>query len=161
MRTNIVDFLVIGGGIIGISIARELKSRNRDSIICVLEKEHQCGLHASGRNSGILHAGFYYTADSLKARFTKEGNQRLTEYCKVKNLTLKKCGKLVVAQNERIQKMIQNPDIPENMAWPHGRFCLDNTDDYIYFSKNPMIHKHKTVEQIKQYLSHREVNENY
>ncbi len=100
MRTNIVDFLVIGGGIIGISIARELKSRNRDSIICVLEKEHQCGLHASGRNSGILHAGFYYTADSLKARFTKEGNQRLTEYCKVKNLTLKKCGKLVVAQNE-------------------------------------------------------------
>ena len=69
--------------------------------------------------------------------------------------------RLVVAQNERIQKMIQNPDVPENMAWPHGRFCLDNTDDYIYFSKNPMIHKHKTVEQIKQYLSHREVNENY
>jgi len=100
MSIKIVDFLVIGGGIIGISIARELKSRNPDSIICILEKERQCGLHASGRNSGVLHAGFYYTADSLKARFTKEGNQRLTEYCEVKNLALKKCGKLVVAQND-------------------------------------------------------------
>ena len=100
MSSKIVDFLVIGGGIIGVSIARELKSRNPDSIICILEKERQCGLHASGRNSGVLHAGFYYTADSLKARFTKEGNQRLTEYCEVKNLALKKCGKLVVAQND-------------------------------------------------------------
>ena len=100
MSTKTVDFLVIGGGIIGISIARELKSRNPASSICILEKEDQCGIHASGRNSGVLHAGFYYTADSLKARFTKEGNQRLTKYCEVKNLALKKCGKLVVAQNE-------------------------------------------------------------
>lgn len=100
MPTNIFDFLVIGGGVIGISIARELKSRNPNSGVCILEKEHQCGLHASSRNSGVLHAGFYYTADSLKARFTKEGNQRLTTYCEVKNLALKKCGKLVVAQNE-------------------------------------------------------------
>jgi len=100
MPTNIFDFLVIGGGVIGISIARELKSRNPNSGVCILEKEQQCGLHASSRNSGVLHAGFYYTADSLKARFTKEGNQRLTKYCEVKNLALKKCGKLVVAQNE-------------------------------------------------------------
>jgi len=100
MHTNIFDFLVIGGGVIGISIARELKSRNPNSGVCILEKEHQCGLHASSRNSGVLHAGFYYTADSLKARFTKEGNQRLTKYCEIKNLALKKCGKLVVAQNE-------------------------------------------------------------
>jgi len=100
MPTNIFDFLVIGGGVIGISIARELKSRSPNSGVCILEKEHQCGLHASSRNSGVLHAGFYYTADSLKARFTKEGNQRLTKYCEIKNLALKKCGKLVVAQNE-------------------------------------------------------------
>ena len=95
-----VDFLLIGGGIIGISIARELKSRYPDSSVCILEKEHQCGLHASSRNSGVLHAGFYYTADSFKARFTREGNQRLTEYCETKKIKLKKCGKLVVAQNE-------------------------------------------------------------
>ena len=100
MPTKTVDFLVIGGGVIGISIARELKFRTPGSSICILEKEDQCGIHASGRNSGVLHAGFYYTADSLKARFTKEGNQRLTEYCKTKNLAIKKCGKLVVTKNE-------------------------------------------------------------
>jgi len=97
---NTTDFLLIGGGIIGICIARELKSRYPDASVCIMEKEHQCGLHASGRNSGVLHAGFYYTADSFKARFTREGNQRLTEYCDVKNIKLNKCGKLVVAQNE-------------------------------------------------------------
>ena len=94
------DFLLIGGGIIGISIARELKKRYPDSSVCILEKEPECGLHASGRTSGVLHAGFYYTADSFKARFTRDGNQRLTEYCDSKNIKLNKCGKLVVAQNE-------------------------------------------------------------
>lgn len=94
------DFLLIGGGIIGISVARELKTRYPDSSVCILEKEQACGFHASGRNSGVLHAGFYYTADSFKAKFTREGNQRLAEYCDTKNIKLNKCGKLVVAQNE-------------------------------------------------------------
>jgi (S)-2-hydroxyglutarate dehydrogenase len=94
------DYLVIGGGIIGISIARELKTRYPDCKILVLEKEARCGLHGSGRNSGVLHAGFYYTSDSLKARFTRQGNQQLTQYCHAKNLKINKCGKLVVAKNE-------------------------------------------------------------
>ncbi len=94
------DFLLIGGGIIGISIARELKKRYPDASVCILEKERECGLHASGRNSGVLHAGFYYTADSFKARFTRDGNQKLTAYCDAKNIQINKCGKLVVAQNE-------------------------------------------------------------
>ena len=97
---NTTDFLLIGGGIIGICIARELKYRYPDAKICILEKENKCGLHASSRNSGVLHAGFYYTADSLKAKFTSQGNQRLTKYCDEKNIKLNKCGKLVVAQNE-------------------------------------------------------------
>lgn len=95
------DFLVIGGGIIGLSIARELKNRFHDAKIILIEKEQDCGLHASGRNSGVLHAGFYYTADSLKAQFTREGNLRLTEFCESRNLKINKCGKLVVAQNEK------------------------------------------------------------
>jgi (S)-2-hydroxyglutarate dehydrogenase len=94
------DFLLVGGGIIGISIARELKKRYPDSSVCILEKELECGLHASGRNSGVLHAGFYYTADSFKAKFTRDGNKKLTEYCDFKNIKVNKCGKLVVAQNE-------------------------------------------------------------
>ena len=93
------DFLVIGGGVIGISIARGLKRRYASSSVTVIEKESSCGLHASGRNSGVLHAGFYYSADSLKAKFTRQGNQRLTEYCDSRGLRIHKCGKLVVARD--------------------------------------------------------------
>ncbi len=94
------DFLVIGGGVMGVSIARELKRRSKDAKVILIEKEIECGLHASGRNSGVLHAGFYYTADSLKAKFTRQGNILLTEYCDSKKLKINKCGKLVVAKNE-------------------------------------------------------------
>lgn len=93
------DFLVIGGGVIGLSIARALRERYPAERITVLEKERAVGLHASGRNSGVLHAGFYYTADSLKARLCREGNRRLREYIKAKGLPLNECGKLVVARN--------------------------------------------------------------
>ncbi|MZH03223.1 MAG: FAD-dependent oxidoreductase, partial [Nitrospinae bacterium] len=95
------DFLIIGGGIIGVCIARELKARHRDCKVLLIEKESRCGLHGSGRNSGVLHAGFYYTADSLKARFTRQGNQQLTEYCQEKKLKINRCGKLVVTKNEK------------------------------------------------------------
>ncbi|MEY2494793.1 MAG: (S)-2-hydroxyglutarate dehydrogenase [Verrucomicrobiota bacterium] len=94
------DFLVIGGGIVGISIARELKSRFSDATVTLIEKEKASGLHASGRNSGVLHAGFYYSADSLKARFTRIGNEAMTAYCASRNIPLNKCGKLVVAKDE-------------------------------------------------------------
>src|ERR1700722_17725009 len=93
------DFLVIGGGVIGISIARELKRRHSDASVCVLEKENACGLHASGRNSGVIHAGFYYSADSLKAKLARAGNVALTAYCEARKIPLNKCGKLVVARD--------------------------------------------------------------
>jgi len=99
-RMQKADFVVIGGGVIGISIARELKRRYEDSRIVLLEKEAKCAEHASGRNSGVLHAGFYYTADSLKAAFTRDGNKELTEYCENNSIPINKCGKLVVAKNK-------------------------------------------------------------
>jgi L-2-hydroxyglutarate oxidase LhgO len=107
LRTNRInllmitsDFLVIGGGIVGLSTARELKARFSDAAVTLIEKEPACGLHASGRNSGILHAGFYYSADSLKAKLTRAGNKAMTAYCEERNLPLNKCGKLVVARDE-------------------------------------------------------------
>lgn len=100
MSTITADFLIIGGGVIGLNMALEAKRRHPGSRVILIEKENQCGTHASGRNSGVLHAGFYYTADSLKARFTREGNRRLTRYCEERGLRIKKCGKLVVARNE-------------------------------------------------------------
>ncbi|MBF0610939.1 MAG: FAD-dependent oxidoreductase [Magnetococcales bacterium] len=94
------DFLIIGGGVMGLALALETRRLYPLSTIVVLEKESQCGLHASGRNSGVLHAGFYYTADSLKARFSQEGNQWWQNYCKEQKLPLNSCGKLVVARHE-------------------------------------------------------------
>lgn len=93
------DFLVIGGGVIGLNIARGLRRTFPDASVHLIEKEADCGLHASGRNSGVLHAGFYYSPDSLKAHFTWRGNRLLTEYCEEKKIPLNKCGKLVVARN--------------------------------------------------------------
>ena len=97
MKTS--DFLVLGGGVIGLAIARELRARFPDQSVLLLEKEPTLGAHASGRNSGVLHAGFYYSADSLKARFTRLGNQELTAYCREKKIAVNDCGKLVVARN--------------------------------------------------------------
>lgn len=100
MNKQTSDFLVIGGGIIGLNLALEAKRRFPDAQVTLVEKETDFGEHASGRNSGVLHAGFYYTANSLKARLTKDGNQRLTAFCLERGLGINRCGKLVVAKNE-------------------------------------------------------------
>jgi L-2-hydroxyglutarate oxidase LhgO len=100
MKNTTADFIIIGAGVIGLCIARELKSRYPHYKIIVLEKETAVGEHASGRNSGVLHAGFYYTKDSLKAKFTRNGNRLLTQYCLDKNIPINRCGKLVVTSNE-------------------------------------------------------------
>ncbi|MEK9146232.1 MAG: L-2-hydroxyglutarate oxidase [Elusimicrobiota bacterium] len=94
------DYAVIGAGVIGLCVARELKKRNPGAKVTVFEKENDVGRHASGRNSGVLHAGFYYTADSLKARFCAEGNRKLSAYCDSRKIPLNRCGKLVVCKDE-------------------------------------------------------------
>jgi L-2-hydroxyglutarate oxidase LhgO len=94
------DFLVVGGGVVGLSIARELKRRRPGASVVLLEKEDGCGEHASGRNSGVLHAGFYYAADSLKARLTRDGNRLLREFCAEKGVPVNRCGKLVLPRDE-------------------------------------------------------------
>jgi len=97
---NSFDYLVIGAGIIGLSIARDLRSRFPSAEIAILEKEPDVAFHSSGRNSGVLHSGFYYTADSLKARFTRDGNRQMREYCYDNNLKINESKKVVVAKDE-------------------------------------------------------------
>jgi L-2-hydroxyglutarate oxidase len=94
------DYIIIGGGIIGLTTAFELLNRNKNFKILLIEKESAIAEHSSGRNSGVLHAGFYYTADSLKARFCREGNLAMQRFCKDNNLPVNQCGKLVVAKDE-------------------------------------------------------------
>ncbi len=101
------DYLIIGAGIVGLTIAYELKRHFPDASITVIEKETQPGLHGSGRNSGVLHAGFYYTADSLKAKLCRDGNIAWRQYCIENNLTLNQCGKLVVARSDEEVKGLE------------------------------------------------------
>jgi L-2-hydroxyglutarate oxidase LhgO len=94
------DYLIIGAGIIGLAIARELKARKPGATITIIEKEPDVAYHSSGRNSGVLHAGFYYSADSLKAKFTRDGNFAMKDFCRQKGLKLNECEKVVVAKDE-------------------------------------------------------------
>lgn len=93
------DIIIIGAGIIGLSLAHKLKEKNKHLKIAIIDKESEAGVHASGRNSGVLHAGFYYTEDSLKARFTQQGNRALREYCEIHRIPVSNNGKLVVAKD--------------------------------------------------------------
>jgi (S)-2-hydroxyglutarate dehydrogenase len=93
------DVLVVGGGIVGLTIARELVLAGKVDVV-VLEKEPDLGRHASGRNSGVLHAGIYYAPDSAKARTCLAGNRLMRAYCEEKGLPLVASGKVVVARAE-------------------------------------------------------------
>lgn len=94
------DFLIVGAGIVGLSVARELRRRHPKARIAVLEKEPEPGLHASGRNSGVLHSGIYYTPGTLKARFCAEGARRMIEYAGKNGIPCRVAGKLIVAGGE-------------------------------------------------------------
>ena len=96
MRENRCQVLIVGAGITGLTIARELVNQGAEDIL-ILEKEGSLGVHASGRNSGVLHAGIYYTPDTLKARFCVEGNRLMKAFCREKGLTLKETGKVILA----------------------------------------------------------------
>lgn len=93
------DFLIIGAGIVGLSIARELKLRNPQLKVTVLEKESSPGQHSSGRNSGVLHSGIYYAPDSLKAKVCRQGAIEMAEYHEAHGLRLDKRGKILITVN--------------------------------------------------------------
>lgn len=101
------DIIVVGCGIVGLAIARELRARYPRLVVIAIDKESRLACHASGRNSGVVHAGFYYTPDSLKARLTAEGNRLLTEYCLKRSLSILRCGKVVVAKDEAEAALLQ------------------------------------------------------
>jgi len=99
MATPRADILVVGAGIVGLTLVRELLGRGAENV-WVVEKEPELGRHASGRNSGVLHAGIYYAPDSRKAQTCLAGNRLMREYCREKGLPVLECGKVVVARDE-------------------------------------------------------------
>jgi L-2-hydroxyglutarate oxidase len=91
------DLAVVGGGIVGLAVARELISRNPQASVCVLEREREIGTHQTGHNSGVIHAGVYYVPGSLKARLCVEGAREMYEYCEQRDIAHERCGKVIVA----------------------------------------------------------------
>jgi L-2-hydroxyglutarate oxidase LhgO len=96
MTSNCCDVLIVGGGIVGLCLAHQLLDRGIASRITVLDKEPELGLHSSGRNSGVLHAGLYYKPGSVKARVCVGGARRLRAWIEERGLPLNECGKVIV-----------------------------------------------------------------
>jgi L-2-hydroxyglutarate oxidase LhgO len=94
------DVLIVGAGVVGLSIGIALLESKPSLKVIIAEKEDSLGLHASGRNSGVLHAGFYYSPDSLKAKFCRDGNLELRKLAKKYNILVRDVGKVVVARDE-------------------------------------------------------------
>jgi 2-hydroxyglutarate dehydrogenase len=94
------DLAVVGAGIVGLAVARELLIRHPGARLCVLEAGQRIGEHQTGRSSGVIHAGIYYRPGSLKARLCAQGAKELYEYCDEHGITYTKAGKLIIATEE-------------------------------------------------------------
>ena len=94
------DVVVIGGGILGLAVARELLVRRLEARVCVLEREDRLAAHQTSHSSGVIHAGIYYAPGSLKARLCVEGARLLYDYCERQEIRVRRNGKLIVAASE-------------------------------------------------------------
>jgi L-2-hydroxyglutarate oxidase LhgO len=100
------DVLIIGAGVVGLAIGISLLESSPSLKVIVAEKEKGLGAHASGRNSGVLHAGFYYSPDSLKAKFCREGNFELRKLAEKYEIPVREVGKVVVTRNlEELERL--------------------------------------------------------
>ena len=94
------DFVVVGGGILGLATARELLARHPGASLCVLEREPELAAHQTSHSSGVIHAGIYYQPGSLKARLCVAGARDLYAYCEERGIEARRNGKLIVAADE-------------------------------------------------------------
>ena len=95
------DIAVVGAGIVGLAVARELWHRYPDRSVVVLDREATVGAHQTGHNSGVIHSGVYYRPGSFKATLCVEGAARMYEYCGEHDIPYERCGKLIVALDDR------------------------------------------------------------
>jgi (S)-2-hydroxyglutarate dehydrogenase len=102
------DYVVVGGGIVGISTAMHLGKKIPGARILLLEKESSPAQHQTGRNSGVIHSGIYYKPGSFKASFAKSGARSMVEFCKEHGIPHNVCGKVIVATNEKELPLLEN-----------------------------------------------------
>jgi L-2-hydroxyglutarate oxidase len=102
------DFAIVGGGIIGLSVAMALGEKFPHARIVVLEKESKWADHQTGNNSGVIHSGIYYKPGSLKAMLAREGNRSMVDFCRQHGIEHKVCGKVIVATEPNEMPLLKN-----------------------------------------------------
>ena len=103
-----VDHIIIGGGIVGLSVAMTLLERNPNTTVMVLEKEKELASHQTGHNSGVIHSGIYYTPGSYKAKFAKAGSEGMRKFCLENDIKHDICGKVIVATEKDELPLLEN-----------------------------------------------------
>jgi L-2-hydroxyglutarate oxidase len=106
--TEAYDIIVIGGGIVGLSVAREVTRQFPRLRLALVEKEARGGTHQTGHNSGVIHSGVYYKPGSMKARMCVEGAAAMVEFCREHGVPFKICGKVIVATSEEERPRLQD-----------------------------------------------------
>lgn len=103
-----LEVVIIGGGIVGLSVGLALTERFPDKKVVILEKENSVSKHQTGNNSGVIHSGIYYKPGSFKARFAKQGSQSMVAFCKEHGIEYDICGKVIVATEQHELPLLQN-----------------------------------------------------
>ncbi|HEY9727666.1 MAG TPA: L-2-hydroxyglutarate oxidase [Chroococcales cyanobacterium] len=102
------DYVIIGGGIVGLSTGMAIGKRYPNARIAVLEKESKWAFHQTGNNSGVIHSGIYYKPESFKAKFCRDGATSMVEFCKEHGIPHEVCGKVIVATEEEELPRLEN-----------------------------------------------------
>ncbi|HKQ35274.1 MAG TPA: L-2-hydroxyglutarate oxidase [Nitrospiraceae bacterium] len=152
------DFVVVGAWVMGVSIARELRRRYRARVM-VIEKEPLPGRHASGRNSGVLHAGVYYKAGTLKARLCVDGNRRMREYCVAKSIPLNENGKVIVARSHHELRSLRElyirsqangvcAELVDTSALKEIEPCAKTVEQALYVKDTAVVNPQRVMEAL-------------
>ena len=137
---NKFDFIIVGGGIVGLATAYKLQLKFPNKSIAVLEKETEVGMHQTGRNSGVIHSGIYYKPGSYKALNSKKGGKELVDFAKINNVKVDVCGKIIVATKNEELPILEGIFI---------RGIENGTDGIQYLSSEEIKEKEPYIEGLK------------
>lgn len=168
MSKKLYDYLVVGAGIVGLSVAHELNTRFPSARIAVLDKEAGAGMHASGRNSGVLHSGIYYASDTLKAKVCAVGAKRMIDFAREHAIPCLKSGKVIVATSEKelstVDRLLRNASENGIRAWRIDEKELHEIEPYaargpaaIYSPDTAVIDSRAVVDRLTVLLEKRGV----
>lgn len=139
-KQNHYDYIIVGAGIVGLATAYKLQVKFPEKSIVVIEKENAIGKHQTGRNSGVLHSGIYYTPNSYKAKNCKNGRDQLVDFSKENNIKIDICGKVIVATSKEELPLLE-------IIYQKG--LANKTEGICYLNSEETKEKEPFIEAIK------------